>query len=64
MLIALHVWTAKAIFDVIGKFGWFYGDFFIRNDAVPLQLYYTGIYRHVNNPERSACSFSRKVRPS
>jgi len=52
LLIAVHIWTAKAIYDVLGRFGWFYGDFFIQGEGAPLQLYYTGIYRHVNNPER------------
>lgn len=55
LLIAVHIWTAKAIYDVLGRFGWFYGDFFIQGEGAPLQLYYTGIYRHVNNPERSGC---------
>ena len=54
LLIALHIWTAKEIYDVLGRFGWFYGDFFIQHECAPLELYYTGIYRHVNNPERSA----------
>jgi len=53
LLLALHVWTSKAIYDTLGRFGWFYGDFFIQNDEVPAELAYTGIYRHVNNPERS-----------
>lgn len=53
MLIALHVWTSKGIYEVLGRFGWFYGDFFIASETAPPQLVYTGIYRHVNNPERS-----------
>ncbi|KAJ1564525.1 phosphatidylethanolamine N-methyltransferase, partial [Nowakowskiella sp. JEL0078] len=29
LLIALHIWTAVSIYQVLGDFGWFYGDFFI-----------------------------------
>ncbi|SCV73024.1 BQ2448_6949 [Microbotryum intermedium] len=50
-LVALHVWTAQSTLDVLGPFGWFYGDFFIQE--YPHQLYYTGIFRFLNNPERS-----------
>jgi phosphatidylethanolamine N-methyltransferase len=53
MLVALHLWTSKGIYEVLGRFGWFYGDFFIASEGAPPQLVYTGIYRHVNNPERS-----------
>ncbi|KAK9894347.1 hypothetical protein P389DRAFT_205768, partial [Cystobasidium minutum MCA 4210] len=52
LLIALHMWTSKGIYEVLGRFGWFYGDFFIASEGAPPQLIYTGIYRHVNNPER------------
>lgn len=51
LLILLHVWTAHSSFDVIGAFGWFYGDFFLHE--YPRELYYTGIYRFLNNPERT-----------
>ncbi|KZT35944.1 hypothetical protein SISSUDRAFT_1008125 [Sistotremastrum suecicum HHB10207 ss-3] len=51
LLIALHVWAATESLQVLGVFGWFFGDFFIED--YPATLEYTGIYRYLNNPERT-----------
>ncbi|KAI4095822.1 MAG: hypothetical protein LQ348_006996 [Seirophora lacunosa] len=48
-LIALQIWVAISIYDSLGEFGWFFGDFFF--DQAP-KLTYNGIYRFLNNPER------------
>ncbi|EPE06109.1 phosphatidylethanolamine n-methyltransferase [Ophiostoma piceae UAMH 11346] len=48
-LIALQVWTAFSIYDELGDFGWFYGDFFFDSTG---KLTYKSIYRYLNNPER------------
>ncbi|KAI9736388.1 MAG: phosphatidylethanolamine N-methyltransferase [Claussenomyces sp. TS43310] len=47
--VTLHVWTAVSIYESLGEFGWFFGDFFF--DHAP-KLTYSGIYRFLNNPER------------
>ncbi|KAL9129057.1 MAG: hypothetical protein Q9217_002397 [Psora testacea] len=49
-LVALQIWTAVSIYDSLGEFGWFFGDFFFL-DYRP-KLTYSGIYRYLNNPER------------
>ena len=48
-LIALQIWTAMSIYDSLGEFGWFFGDFFFEQGR---KLTYGGIYRFLNNPER------------
>lgn len=48
-LISLQMWTAVSIYESLGEFGWFYGDFFFDHSP---KLTYSGIYRYLNNPER------------
>ncbi|EMD30910.1 hypothetical protein CERSUDRAFT_145741 [Gelatoporia subvermispora B] len=49
ILIGIHIWATMESYDVLGLFGWFFGDFFMED--FPSQLDYTGIYRYLNNPE-------------
>ncbi|KAF2203185.1 phosphatidylethanolamine N-methyltransferas-like protein [Delitschia confertaspora ATCC 74209] len=49
-MIALQIWTAFSIYESLGEFGWFFGDFFF--DPPSKNLTYSGIYRFLNNPER------------
>ncbi|KAL9646156.1 hypothetical protein ABK040_008033 [Willaertia magna] len=57
MLILLNIYQSTSTFEVLGDYGWFYGDFFdfekakthiVNNNH---HLNYTGIYRYLNNPE-------------
>ncbi|KAF7307888.1 Phosphatidylethanolamine N-methyltransferase [Mycena kentingensis (nom. inval.)] len=49
LLVGLHIWAALECFEVLGPFGWFFGDFFMED--FPAHVEYTGIYRYLNNPE-------------
>ena len=60
LLIVTQVWINASIIDLIGYFGWFYGDFFFpKSSHMPQRAHLTkaGIYRYLNNPEQvfSAC---------
>ena len=48
-LVVLQIWVSVSIYESLGEFGWFFGDFFF--DQSP-KLTYSGIYRFLNNPER------------
>ncbi|KAL2438696.1 Phosphatidylethanolamine N-methyltransferase [Exophiala dermatitidis] len=48
-LICLQFWVSFSIYDQLGEFGWFFGDFFFDQNP---KLTYGGIYRFLNNPER------------
>ncbi|ORX56574.1 hypothetical protein BCR36DRAFT_320054 [Piromyces finnis] len=52
LLIILHIYTATEVYEVLGDYGWFYGDFFIKELISTERLYYSGIYRFLNNPEK------------
>ncbi|WPH04568.1 Hypothetical protein R9X50_00746000 [Acrodontium crateriforme] len=49
-LISLQFWTISSIYETLGEFGWFFGDFFFEPES---KLNYGGIYRFLNNPERT-----------
>ncbi len=49
LLIVLQIWTSISIYESLGQYGWFYGDFFLEKEE---KLTYSGIYRYLNNPER------------
>lgn len=52
LLIILNAWMSRSVYRELGTYGWYYGDFFITNSK-SLKLKYDGIYRYLNNPEKS-----------
>ena len=50
LLWGLTYWAFSSSFELLGDFGWFYGDFFL-DPPEHAQLTYTGIYRYINNPD-------------
>ena len=52
LLVFTQVWINTSIIDLIGYFGWFYGDFFIPKQSQRAPLTKAGIYRYLNNPEQ------------
>lgn len=53
LLILTQAWINSSIIDLIGYFGWFYGDFFIpKSQRIMTHLTKAGVYRYLNNPEQ------------
>lgn len=51
LLCLLAALTYKESYEVVGEYGWFYGDFFIPKEDISPSLYYTGVFRFMDNPD-------------
>jgi len=49
MLVCAASWISS--YDVLGDYGWFYGDFFIHDEKLTSTLVYKGVYRFMDNPD-------------
>lgn len=55
LLVLTQLWINVSIVDLIGYFGWFYGDFFVPKSSLMSQRHHltkAGVYRYLNNPEQ------------
>lgn len=51
LLCLLAALTYKESYEVVGEYGWFYGDFFIPAEDISPSIAYTGVYRFMDNPD-------------